>query len=182
MGMSEHLASEESTSKRKKKLPFFVVMVIAFSGFMLARGVVAAPENTIIVNGATALWGGEDLAATACDESITIRRAAVWDNSSNRFKISQIEISGINQTDPGSGFREGCGNQILNMAVYLGSGTAMQASWTIPSTATPTTFYFHSATTNLTAPASAYYANTTLTAFDAEQSGTPRYVLSVRRN
>ena len=180
--MSEHLASEESTSKRKKKLPFFVVMVIAFSGFMLARGVVAAPENTITVNGATALWGGEDLAATACDESITIRRAAVWDNSSNRFKISQIEISGINQTDPGNSAVEGCGNQILNMAVYLGSGTAMQASWTIPSTATPATFYFNTTRTYLTAPASAYYANTTLTTFDAEQSGTPTYALSVRRN
>ena len=182
MGMSEQMQSPENEKKKQKKLPFFIVMVIAFSGFMLARGVVAAPENTIIINGATALWGGEDLAATACDESITIRRAAVWDNSTNRFKISQIEISGINQTDPGNGFVQGCGNQILNMAVYLGSGTAMQASWTIPSTATPATFYFNTATTNLTAPASAYYANTTLTGFDAEQSGTPRYVLSVRRN
>ena len=140
-------------------------MVIAFSGFMLARGVVAAPENTIVVNGATAHWGGEDLAATSCDESITIRRAAVWDNSTNRFKISQKEISGINQADPGNDFVEGCGNQILNMAVYLGSGTAMQASWTVPSTATPANFYFNTATTNLTTPASAYYANTTLTGF-----------------
>ena len=74
--MSEQMQSPENEKKKQKKLPFFIVMVIAFSGFMLARGVVAAPENTIIVNGATALWGGEDLAATACDESITIRRAA----------------------------------------------------------------------------------------------------------
>ena len=176
------MQSQETQKKKQKKLPFFIVMVIAFSGFMLARGVVAAPENTITVNGATALWGGEDLAATACDESITIRRAATWNSSTNRFTITQVEISGINQTDPGNGFREGCGNQILNMAVYLGSGTAMQASWTIPSTATPATFYFNTTRTYLTAPSSAYYANTTLTAFDAEQSGTPTYALSVRRN
>lgn len=179
--MAEQVISVEVNNKKKKKLPFFIVMIIAFSGFLLARGVVAAPENTIIINGATALWGGEDLAATACDSNITIRRAAVWDNATNRFKISQIEISDINQTDPGNSAVIGCGNQILNMAVYLGSGTAMQASWTIPSTATPATFYFNTANTYLTA-ASSYYADTLLTAFDAAQSGTPKYALSIRRN
>lgn len=171
--MSEHLSSEEITSKKKKKLPFFVVMIIAISGFMLARGVVAAPQNTIVINGATNLFGGDDLAATACDSTITLRRSAEWNNSTKKFEIASIGLSGINQRYSDNS-TEGCGNKILNLTVNLGSGTPMQASWTIPSSSSDSSFYFNTSNTNASG---SQYADVLLTAFDAYQSGTNSYAI-----
>ena len=177
MTMSEHIATEAVTSKKKKKLPFFVVMVIAISGFMLARGVVAAPQNTITLNGATSLFGGDDLAATACDSTITLRRSASWNSSTYKFEIASIGLSGINQRYSDNS-TEGCGNQILNLTVNLGSGTPMQASWTIPSSSSDSTFYFNTSNTNASG---SQYADVLLTAFDAYQSATNTYAILTKR-
>jgi hypothetical protein len=172
--MSEHIESQKVEKKKRKKAPFFVVIILALSGFMLARGVVAASTD-ITLNGATALFGGEDLGATSCDESITLRRTPVLNASNNIFEIASISISEINQNEVG-----GCGNQTLRLAVNLGNGTVTQASWSIPSTSTPGTFYLNSVTNRSTG--GSYYADVLLTPFNAGLSSSGSYAVNIFKN
>ena len=175
MDMSEQIQTSKTEHKKRKKLPFFVVMVIAFSGFMLARGVIASSSNSIILTGGTALFGGDDASATSCDESITIRRTAEYNSATNLFEIATIAISGINQAE-----LNGCGNQTLQLAVAIGNGVTQQASWTIPSTSTPQTFYLSAWSTNSSA-LSNYYADILLTPFNASQAISTKYALNTFR-
>ena len=172
--MSEHIKSQNVEKKKRKKAPFFVVIILALSGFMLARGVVAASTD-ITLNGATSLYGGEDLGATSCDESITLRRTPVLNASNNIFEIASISISGINQNEIG-----GCGNQTLRLAVNLGNGTITQASWSIPSSSTSGTFYLNSDTNRSTG--GSYYADVLLTPFNAGLSSNGSYAVNIFKN
>ena len=169
---------------KRKKLPFFVVLLLAASGFFLARGVVAGPESTITLNGATRMMGGEEIAVNACDSSITLTRTPVFvGGSTNKYQIQRVTLADINQNAPAIATStigvQGCGNQVLSLAIYSGSGTLQQASWTIPSAAiTNGAFYFDYQTNNSTSP---YYADVTLTPFDPAQTTNTKYSVRTYR-
>jgi hypothetical protein len=171
---------------KRKKLPLFVVLLLAGTGFFLARGVAAGPQNSIILNGANKMMGGEDIAVTACDSNMTITRTPTLYSGSetsfqHRYMIQRVTISGVNQYAPAIATSsigvEGCGNQVLNMAIYNGTGTLQQASWTIPSAAiTNGSFYF-----DWDNSGSLPYADIRLTQFDAEQVTNTKYAVRTYR-
>ena len=169
---------------KRKKLPFFVVLLLAASGFFLARGVVAGPESTITLNGATRMMGGEEIGVNACDSSITLTRTPVFvSGGTNKYQIQRVTLADINQFAPAIATSsigvQGCGNQVLSLAIYSGSGTLQQASWTIPSAAiTNGAFYFDYQTNNSTSP---YYADVTLTPFDPAQTTNTKYSVRTYR-
>ena len=169
---------------KRKKLPFFVVLLLAASGFFLARGVVAGTQNTITLNGATKMMGGEEIAVNACDSSITLTRTPVFvGGSTNKYQIQRVTLADINQNAPAIATStigvQGCGNQVLSLAIYNGSGTLQQASWTVPSAAiTNGAFYFDYQTNNSTSP---YYADVTLTPFDPAQTTNTKYSVRTYR-
>ena len=169
---------------KRKKLPFFVVLLLAASGFFLARGVVAGTQNTITLNGATQMLGGEEIAVNACDSSITLTRTPVFvGGATNKFQIQRVTLADINQYAPAIATSsigvQGCGNQVLSLAIYSGAGTLQQASWTIPSAAvTNGSFFFDYELNNSTSP---YYADVTLTPFDPEQTTSTKYSVRTYR-
>ena len=181
----KQLAEIPKQQKHKsKKLPFFVVLLLAASGFFLARGVVAGTQNTITLNGATKMMGGEEIAVNACDSSITLTRTPVFvGGSTNKYQIQRVTLADINQNAPAIATStigvQGCGNQVLSLAIYNGSGTLQQASWTVPSAAiTNGAFYFDYQTNNSTSP---YYADVTLTPFDPAQTTNTKYSVRTYR-
>lgn len=173
---------------KRKKLPLFVVLLLAGTGFFLARGVAAGPQNSIILNGANKMMGGEDIAANACDTTMTITRTPVWHDGTDKFRIERVTISGVNQYAPAIATSsigvEGCGNQVLSMAIYNGSLTGasqlQQASWTIPSAAiTNGSFYFDYDVNK--AAGGSYYADVLLLPFAPDQDINTKYAVRTYR-
>jgi hypothetical protein len=177
--------------RKRKRAPLFVVLLLAGTGFFLARGVAAGPQNTITLNGATQMMGGDEIAGNACDASMTITRTPVLASAAIgpgvNFMITRVSISGVNQNAPSATAAnagvEGCGNQILQMAIYNGSLTGasklQQASWTIPSAAiTNGTFYFD---IEQCSNGNAYYADVCLNSFDAAQITDTKYAVHTYR-
>ena len=94
--------------------------------------------------------------------------------SISRF-VQDKRMESINQAE-----LNGCGNQTLRLAVAIGNGVVQQASWTIPSTSTPQTFYLSAWSTNSSA-LSNYYADILLTPFNASQAISTKYALNTFR-
>ena len=189
--MNEVSQNSKKQRQKRKKLPLFVVLLLAGTGFFLARGVAAGPQNTITLNGATQMMGGDEIAGNACDSSMTITRTPVLASApigpGVNFMIQRVTISGVNQNAPAIASSsiniEGCGNQVLQMAIYNGSLTGasklQQASWTIPSAAiTNGSFYFDFQTCNNGNP---NYADVCLNPFDAEQLTDTKYAVHTYR-
>jgi len=187
--MNEVSQKPKQQKHKRKKLPLFVVLLLAGTGFFLARGVAAGPQNSIVLNGANKMMGGEDIAANACDTTMTITRTPVlWSGAATsnqqRYMIQRVTISGVNQYAPAIATSsigvEGCGNQVLNMAIFNGSGTLQQASWTIPSVAiTNGSFYFDWDTNR--SSGGAYYADVTLNQFESLQDVNTKYAVRTYR-
>ena len=174
---------------KRKKLPLFVVLLLAGTGFFLARGVAAGPQNSILLNGANKMMGGEDVAVTACDSNMTITRTpTLYSGSATsnqyRYMIQRVTISGVNQYAPAIATSsigvEGCGNQVLNMAIFNGSGTLQQASWTIPSAAISNGSFYFDWEMNRSSNG-AYYADVTLNQFESLQDVNTKYAVRTYR-
>ena len=183
--MNQLAETPKQQKHKRKKLPFFVVLLLAASGFFLARGVVAGTQNTITLNGATQMMGGEEIAVNACDSSITLTRTPVFvGGATNKFQIQRVTLADINQYAPAIATSsigvQGCGNQVLSLAIYSGSGTLQQASWTIPSAAITNGSFYFDYVSNL-ANSGAYYADVTLTPFDPEQTTNTKYSVRTYR-
>lgn len=182
--MNQVPENSKQQKPKRKKLPLFVVLLLAGSGFFLARGVTAGPANDITLNGATKMMGGDEIAVNACDSSISLTRTPVFvSGGTNKFRIQRVTLAGINQYAPAVATSsigvQGCGNQVLNLAIFNGSGTLQQASWTIPSAAiTDGSFIFDYQLNNSTSP---YYADVTLTPFDPEQTTNTKYSVRTYR-
>ena len=188
--MNQSQENTQTQKRKRKKLPLFVVLLLAGTGFFLARGVAAGPQNQITLNGATSMTGGDEVAGNACDASMTITRTPVLASApigmGVNYMIQRITVSGVNQyapavTSSNSGV-EGCGNQILEMAVYNGSlsgaSKLQQTSWSIPSAAiTNGSFYFDYEVCSGTSG----FANTCLISFDAEQVTNTKYAVHTYR-
>ena len=178
--------NKNEQKRKRKKLPLFVVLLLAGTGFFLARGVAAGSQNTITLNGANKMMGGDDIAGNACDASMTISRTPVLvsTGSDYKYKIQRVTISGVNQYAPAIATSsigvEGCGNQVLQMAIYNGSGTLQQASWTIPSAAITNGSFYFDYVSNL-GNAGVYYADVTLIPFESEQITNTKYAVHTYR-
>ena len=174
---------------KRKKLPLFVVLLLAGSGFFLARGVTAGPANNIILNGATTMMGGDEIAVNACDQTISLTRTPVFvGGATNKFQIQRVTLADINQYAPAVSTRtigvEGCGNQVLNMAIYNGSlagaSQLQQASWTIPSAAITNGSFYFDYDRNMAAGGS-YYADVLLLPFAPDQDINTKYAVRTYR-
>jgi len=170
---------------KRKKLPLFVVLLLAGTGFFLARGVAAGPANDIVLNGATKMMGGDEIAVNACDATISLTRTPVFvGGATNKFQIQRVTLADINQYAPAVSTRtigvEGCGNQVLQLSIFNGAGTLQQASWTIPSAAITNGSFYFDYVSNL-ANSGANYADVTLTPFDPAQTTDTKYAVRTYR-
>lgn len=170
---------------KRKKLPFFVVLLLAGTGFFLARGVAAGPANDIVLNGATKMMGGDEIAVNACDQTISLTRTPVFvSGATNKFQIQRVTLADINQYAPAVSTStigvEGCGNQVLQLSIFNGAGTLQQASWTIPSAAITNGSFYFDYVSNL-GNSGVYYADVTLTPFDPAQTTDTKYAVRTYR-
>jgi hypothetical protein len=138
------------------------LIVIATFAILGIGGALAA---TLITVTAPDSQGAGYLAATSCDESITVNKDVVFNSSTKRFEITTISISNVNQSYDATG-RNGCGNQVLEMAFPI-NGSTTYASWTIPSSTITNGIFSFGGATGIT-----YNAYTALTPVDAQSLAT----------
>jgi len=136
------------------------LVIIAFFTCLGIGGVFAAGLITLTP---TQSQGAGYIAATSCDEAVTINKDVTFDLTLQRYVVSTISISDVNQKYDATG-RNGCGNMVMELA-YPVNGSVTYASWTIPSsTITNGVFTFGAnSSTGIT-----YRAYTTLTPVDAQ--------------
>ena len=138
------------------------LVIIIFFTILGLGGVFAA---TLITVTAPDSQGAGYLAATSCDEAVTIDKSVVFNSTTNRFEVSTISISNVNQSYDATG-RNGCGNQVLEMAFPI-NGSTTYASWTIPSSTITNGIFVFGGATGIT-----YNAYTALTPVDAQSLAT----------
>jgi hypothetical protein len=170
---------------KRKKLPLFVVLLLAGTGFFLARGVAAGPANDIVLNGATKMMGGDEIAVNACDSTISLTRTPIFvGGATNIYQIQRVTLADINQYAPAASTStigvEGCGNQVLQLSIFNGAGTLQQASWTIPSAAISNGAFYFDYVSNL-GNSGANYADVTLIPFDPAQATDTKYAVRTYR-
>jgi hypothetical protein len=134
------------------------LVIIAFFTLLGIGGVFAA--GLITLTPAESQGAGYS-AVTSCDPAVTINKDVNFDLTLNRYVISTISISDIDQR-----YGAGCGNLVMELALPLNSGVTY-ASWTIPSS-TITNGVFTFGANNSTGIT--YRAYTTLTPIDVEFS------------
>jgi len=138
------------------------LVIIIFFTILGLGGVFAA---TLITVTAPDSQGAGYLAATSCDEAVTIDKSVSFNSSTKRFEVSTISISNVNQSYDATG-RNGCGNQVLEMAFPI-NGSTTYASWTIPSSTITNGIFVFGGATGIT-----YNAYTALTPVDAQSLAT----------
>jgi len=136
------------------------LVIIAFFTILGIGGVFAAGAITLTQ---TDKQGAGYTAVTSCDEAVSINKNVTFDLTLQRYVVSTISISNVNQTYDVNG-RNGCGNMIMELALPY-NGDVTYASWTIPSsTITDGVFTFGAnSSTGIT-----YRAYTSLTPVDAQ--------------
>ena len=138
------------------------LIVIATFAILGIGGAFAA---TLITVTAPDSQGAGYLAATSCDEAVTIDKSVVFNATTKRFEVATISISNVNQSYDANG-RNGCGNQVLEMAFPI-NGSTTYASWTIPSSTITNGIFSFGGATGIT-----YNAYTALTPVDAHSLAT----------
>jgi hypothetical protein len=129
------------------------LIVIATFAVLGAGGAFAA---TLITLNAPDSQGAGYLAATGCDEAVTINA-----NVSPTLTASQYYVSTVSLSDISQNATTGCGNKVMELALKV-NGQMTYASWDIPESS-DNTFYFTSASSSL----SNANANSVLTPFAA---------------
>jgi len=139
------------------------LVIIAFFTLLGIGGVFAA--GTITLSQAESQGAGYS-AVTSCDPDITINKNVTFDLTLNRYLISTISISDVDQRYGGGKLNAGCGNLIMELALPMNSGVTY-ASWTIPSSTITNGVFTYGAnnSTGIT-----YRAYTPLTPIDVEYS------------
>ena len=131
------------------------VLLIAFFTLLGVGGVFAASLITISSPNAQ---GAGYIAATSCDDAVTIKALTATDATSGQLYVATIALSDISQN-----ISTGCGNKTMELVLKI-NGQLTYASWDIPAESLDNIFNF----TNATSAISDYYANTALTAFKAD--------------
>jgi len=130
-------------------------LIIAFFTLLGAGGVFAA---TLITISTPDSQGAAYLAATACDENVTVTALTASDAATGQLYVATIALSDVDQTPV-----TGCGYRNAEVALKI-NGQMSYASWTIVPSTTSDTFSFTSATVSI----SNKYAQTVLTPFQAD--------------
>jgi len=130
-------------------------LIIAFFTLLGAGGVFAATLITITTPDSQ---GAAYLAATACDENVTVTALTASDAATGQLYVATIALIDVDQTPV-----TGCGYRNAEVALKI-NGQMTYASWTIIPSATNDTFSFTGATFSINNK----YANTLLTPFQAD--------------
>ena len=130
-------------------------LIIAFFTLLGAGGVFSA---TLITISTPDSQGAAYVAATACDENVTVTALTASDAATGQLYVATIALSDVDQTPV-----TGCGYRNAEVALKI-NGQMTYASWTIIPSATNDTFSFTSATVSI----SNKYAQTVLTPFQAD--------------
>ena len=144
----------KSKNKNKKRL----LILVALVGVMGIGGVVAATSITIN-SGVPISLGAGYTTATTCDSAVTITAGQTYDTGTNLYKVNALNVTDVNTTSGN------CNNKVMQLAYVTTSNTAVQASWTLPSSATNYTYQFGPTGTGVLS-GSTYYASVALASFD----------------
>ncbi len=132
------------------------LVIIIFFTILGLGGVFAA---TLITITAPDSQGAGYLAATTCDENVTIRAITTSDSASGQMNVSTIALSDVDQRYDANGIN-GCGNRGLELALRV-NGAMRYTSWSIPVDSGSNTFTYGGATSSY-----GYAANTVITPFN----------------
>ncbi len=132
------------------------LVIIIFFTILGLGGVFAA---TLITITAPDSQGAGYLAATTCDENVTVRAITTSDSASGQMNISTIALSDVDQRYDANGIN-GCGNRGLELALRV-NGAMRYTSWSIPVDSGSNTFTYGGATSSY-----GYAANTVITPFN----------------
>ena len=146
-----------SKNKNKKRL----LILVALVGVMGIGGVVAA--TSISINGGVPIsLGAGYTTATTCDSAVTISAGQTYQTTgalANFYTVSSLNVTDVNTTSGN------CNNKVMQLAYVTTANAAVQASWTLPSSATNFVYQF-GPTGNGTLNGSTYYASVALAPFD----------------
>jgi hypothetical protein len=150
--------NNKSKNKNKKRL----LILVALVGVMGIGGVVAA--TSISINGGVPIsLGAGYTTATTCDSDVTITAGQTYQTTgalANFYTVSSFDVSNVN-TSSGN-----CNNKVMQLAYVTTANTAVQASWTLPSSALTTLVYQFGPVGTGGVSGTTYYASVALTAFD----------------
>jgi len=132
------------------------LVIIIFFTILGLGGVFAA---TLITVTAPDSQGAGYLAATTCDENVTVRAITTSDSASGQMNVSTIALSDVDQRYDANGIN-GCGNRGLELALRV-NGAMRYTSWSIPVDSGSNTFTYGGATSSY-----GYAANTVITPFN----------------
>ncbi len=132
------------------------LVIIIFFTILGLGGVFAA---TLITITAPDSQGAGYLAATTCDENVTIRAITTSDSASGQMNVSTIALSDVDQRYDANGIN-GCGKRGLELALRV-NGAMRYTSWSIPVDSGSNTFTYGGATSSY-----GYAANTVITPFN----------------
>jgi photosystem II stability/assembly factor-like uncharacterized protein len=127
-------------------------LIIAFFTLLGLGGAFAA---TLITISTPDSQGAAYVAATACDENLTIKALTASDTATGQLYVATIALSDISQNAT-----TGCGNKTMQIALKI-NNQMRYATWDIPAASTDSTFYLTGATSSI----SDYYADTALSPF-----------------
>jgi len=142
-------------NKNKKRL----LILVALVGVMGIGGVVAATSISIN-SGVPISLGAGYTTATTCDAAVTITASQAYSTGTNLYEVSALNVTNVDTTSGN------CNNKTMQLAYVNTSNTAVQASWTLPSSASAWTFVFGPNATKNTIVGTTHYASSALTAFD----------------
>jgi hypothetical protein len=142
-------------NKNKKRL----LILVALVGVMGIGGVVAA--TSISINGGVPIsLGAGYTTATTCDAAVTITAGQGYNTGTNLYEVNALNVTDVNTTSGN------CNNKVMQLAYVPISGTAVQASWTLPSSASNFTYIFGVNPPTPRISGLNQYASLALTAFD----------------
>ena len=130
------------------------LVIIAFFTLLGLGGAFAA---TLITISTPDSQGAAYVAATACDENLTIKALTAPDTATGQLYVATIALSAISQNAT-----TGCGNKTMQIALKI-NNQMRYATWDILEASTDSTFYLTGATSSI----SDYYADTLLSPFQA---------------
>jgi hypothetical protein len=145
----------KSKNKNKKRL----LILVALVGVMGIGGVVAA--TSISINGGVPIsLGAGYTTATTCDSAVTITAGQGYNATTNLYEVNALNVTDVLTTSGN------CNNKIMQLAYVTTANTAVQASWTLPSSSTNYLYIFGTTSPTPKISGTNYYATATLTAFD----------------
>jgi hypothetical protein len=113
------------------------LVVIIFFTILGIGGVFAA---TLVTVTAPDSQGAGYVAATSCDEAVTIDKSVVFNTSTKRYEVATISVSGVDQRYDANGVN-GCGGRVLELAIPV-NGVVTYTSWSIPVSSSSGTFTY----------------------------------------